>query len=98
MTLVAESLGISRATAYNWLRRHRAEGPAGLEGSQLATGALAAAPCPTSRWRRKTGCNGPGTYRVPQGRRHATEAHDQHLLRPKRVGQAIACRPRSRPK
>ena len=28
---VAEQLGISRATAYKWLRRHRAEGPAGLD-------------------------------------------------------------------
>jgi transposase InsO family protein len=28
---VAEQLGISRATAYKWVRRHRAEGPAGLE-------------------------------------------------------------------
>jgi transposase InsO family protein len=28
---VAEQLGISRATAYKWIRRHRAEGPAGLE-------------------------------------------------------------------
>lgn len=27
---VAEQLGISRATAYKWLRRHRTEGPAGL--------------------------------------------------------------------
>ncbi len=27
---VAEQLGISRATAYKWIRRHRAEGPAGL--------------------------------------------------------------------
>src|SRR6266496_4288876 len=27
----AETLGISRATAYKWLRRYRAEGPAGLE-------------------------------------------------------------------
>ena len=28
---VAEQLGVSRATAYKWLRRHRTEGPAGLE-------------------------------------------------------------------
>ena len=28
---VAEQLGISRATAYKWVRRHRTEGPAGLE-------------------------------------------------------------------
>jgi transposase InsO family protein len=28
---VAEQLGISRATAYKWIRRHRAEGQAGLE-------------------------------------------------------------------
>lgn len=28
---VAEQLGISRETAYKWVRRHRAEGPAGLE-------------------------------------------------------------------
>ncbi len=28
---VAEQLGVSRATAYKWIRRHRAEGPAGLE-------------------------------------------------------------------
>ena len=28
---VAEQLGISRATAYKWIRRYRAEGPAGLE-------------------------------------------------------------------
>src|SRR3954469_6902993 len=28
---VAEQLGISRATAYKWVRRYRAEGPAGLE-------------------------------------------------------------------
>lgn len=28
---VAEQLGISRSTAYKWVRRHRAEGPAGLE-------------------------------------------------------------------
>jgi transposase InsO family protein len=28
---VAEQLGISRATAYKWIRRHRSEGPAGLE-------------------------------------------------------------------
>lgn len=27
----AETLGVSRATAYKWLRRYRAEGPAGLE-------------------------------------------------------------------
>lgn len=27
---VAEQLGISRATAYKWIRRHRAEGPTGL--------------------------------------------------------------------
>ena len=27
----AEMLGVSRATAYKWLRRYRAEGPAGLE-------------------------------------------------------------------
>lgn len=27
---VAEQLGISRATAYKWIRRHRTEGPAGL--------------------------------------------------------------------
>jgi transposase len=26
----AESLGVSRATAYKWLARYRAEGPAGL--------------------------------------------------------------------
>jgi len=30
VALAAESLGISRATAYKWLRRHRAEGAAGL--------------------------------------------------------------------
>lgn len=29
--IAAESLGVSRATAYKWLRRYRAEGPAGLE-------------------------------------------------------------------
>jgi transposase InsO family protein len=28
---VAEQLGISRATAYKWIRRHRVEGPPGLE-------------------------------------------------------------------
>jgi transposase InsO family protein len=28
---VAEQLGISRATAYKWVRRYRAEGPSGLE-------------------------------------------------------------------
>ena len=28
---VAEQLGISRATAYKWIRRHRTEGPPGLE-------------------------------------------------------------------
>ena len=28
---VAEQLGVSRATAYKWVRRHRAEGSAGLE-------------------------------------------------------------------
>lgn len=28
---VAEQLGISRATAYKWIRRYRAEGPTGLE-------------------------------------------------------------------
>jgi hypothetical protein len=28
---VAEQLGISRATAYKWVQRHRAEGPVGLE-------------------------------------------------------------------
>jgi transposase InsO family protein len=28
---VAEQLGVSRATAYKWIRRHRTEGPAGLE-------------------------------------------------------------------
>jgi transposase InsO family protein len=28
---VAEQLGVSRATAYKWIRRHRSEGPAGLE-------------------------------------------------------------------
>jgi transposase InsO family protein len=28
---VAEQLGISRATAYKWVRRYRADGPAGLE-------------------------------------------------------------------
>jgi transposase len=28
---VAEQLGISRATAYEWLRRYRSEGPSGLE-------------------------------------------------------------------
>lgn len=28
---VAEQLGISRATAYKWIRRHRSEGPPGLE-------------------------------------------------------------------
>lgn len=28
---VAEQLGVSRATAYKWVRRHRAEGQAGLE-------------------------------------------------------------------
>ena len=27
----AETLGVSRATAYKWLRRYAAEGPAGLE-------------------------------------------------------------------
>jgi transposase len=27
---VAESAGVSRATMYKWLRRYRAEGPAGL--------------------------------------------------------------------
>lgn len=27
----AEMLGVSRATAYKWLRRYRAEGEAGLE-------------------------------------------------------------------
>lgn len=31
VALAAESLGISRATAYKWLRRQRAEGSAGLE-------------------------------------------------------------------
>src|SRR5262245_30722134 len=31
MATVARELGISRATGYKWLRRHRAEGPAGLE-------------------------------------------------------------------
>jgi transposase len=29
--IAAETLGVSRATAYNWLRRYRAEGVAGLE-------------------------------------------------------------------
>lgn len=28
---VAEQLGVSRATAYKWIHRHQAEGPAGLE-------------------------------------------------------------------
>jgi len=28
---VAEQLGISRATAYKWVRRYRADGPSGLE-------------------------------------------------------------------
>ena len=28
---MAEQLGVSRATAYKWLRRYRAEGDAGLE-------------------------------------------------------------------
>jgi transposase len=28
---VAEQLGISRATAYKWVRRHRSEGDPGLE-------------------------------------------------------------------
>jgi len=31
VALAAESLGVSRVTAYKWLRRHRAEGSAGLE-------------------------------------------------------------------
>lgn len=29
--IAAETLGVSRATAYKWLRRYRAEGPGGLE-------------------------------------------------------------------
>jgi transposase InsO family protein len=32
VAMVATELGISRSTAYKWLRRYRAEGPAGLEG------------------------------------------------------------------
>lgn len=30
----AETLGVSRATAYKWLRRYRGEGAAGLEATQ----------------------------------------------------------------
>ena len=30
-TIAAETLGVSRATAYKWLRRYRSEGLAGLE-------------------------------------------------------------------
>lgn len=57
---VAEQLGISRATAYKWLRRHRAEGPAGLEDRssrprrtprQLSAAAEAEILAARARWR-----------------------------------------------
>ena len=34
--IAAETLGVSRATAYKWLRRYRAEGVAGLEDRSAA--------------------------------------------------------------
>jgi hypothetical protein len=40
----AESLGVSRATAYKWLRRYREEGEAGLEDAPAGP---AAAPTPS---------------------------------------------------
>ena len=48
----AESLGVSRATAYKWLGRYRAEGPAGL-----ADRSSRPRRCPTrSRPPRSVGC------------------------------------------
>jgi transposase InsO family protein len=57
---VAEQLGISRATAYKWLRRHRKEGPIGLldrssrprrSPRQLSTAAEAEILAARSAWR-----------------------------------------------
>lgn len=57
---VAEQLGVSRATAYKWIRRHRVEGPAGLEDRssrprrsprRLAPAAEAEILAARSRWR-----------------------------------------------
>jgi hypothetical protein len=42
--LAAESLGVSRATAYKWLGRYRAEGPAGL-AERSSQPAAARMPC-----------------------------------------------------
>jgi len=61
----AESLGVSRATAYKWLARYRTEGRAGLaDRSSRPTGAPTRSPLP-----RCVGCWWPGgaAARVPIG-------------------------------
>ena len=54
---VAEQLGISRATAYKWVRRYRAEGLPGLEDRSSRTASIAAA---TARRGRCRDHSGPG--------------------------------------
>jgi hypothetical protein len=55
----AEMLGVSRATAYKWLRRYRAEGRAGLE-DRSARPLHRPRACPIARsagsWSRDDGC------------------------------------------
>jgi hypothetical protein len=61
----AESLGVSRATAYKWLGRYRSEGRTGL-ADRSSRAAAALMPCPPAR---SVGCwrLGVATARAPTG-------------------------------
>ena len=63
----AEQLGVSRATAYKWLRRYRAEGDAGLE-DRSARPLTGLGRCPSARsagsWSPGDGCGSGPTVSV----------------------------------
>ena len=70
----AEQLGVSRATAYKWLRRYRAEGAAGLEDRSARPHRRPRA-LPSARsagsWSPAAGC---GSGRIASVRSSATRA------------------------
>ena len=71
----AESLGVSRATAYKWLARYRSEGPAGLADRSSRPRRCPHA-LPASQvvgcWRRVGAAAGPASARLAAGTARST--------------------------
>jgi transposase InsO family protein len=87
---VAEQLGISRATAYKWIRRHRTEGDAGLEDRssrprrsprRLSPAAEAEILAARSSWRYGPDRLGPLLGRPPSTVHRVLERHGLSRLR-----------------